>query len=158
MIRINHQQKTTRTNSKESGLTLVETLVTLLIISLFLGSLIQAYITMESQRALVARRALASDIAYSNLRKFSSRPAALTCTGSAMDLTTPGTKAGSNLSSYFTGESLTSLGTGSSQTVVAFAPGGCNGDGTYVDTFPVVKIVSTVTYNGGSVSHATFVQ
>lgn len=142
----------------EAGLTIVETIVTVIIVSLFVGLFFQAFIVMESQRLQVAKRSLASDIAYSHLRKFANRPATLTCTQSAMDLTTAGIKSGSDLASYFTADSLAALGSGASYSVRAFAPGGCNANGTYVDTFPVVKIESTVTYNGGSVSHATFVQ
>ena len=141
----------------EAGLTIIELLVTLVVVGLLLGFFYQGFTLLESQRVGLSKRSLASDIAHANLRKFASRPSALVCTKSEMDLTTPGTKSGSSLASYFTQEPSGSLGT-ATQTVVAFAPDGCNSNNTYVGSFPVVKIVSTVTYGGESVSHATFVQ
>src|SRR4051812_12398449 len=62
----------------ESGFTIVETIITLIVLNLFVIMIVQSYLVMESQRLLVSQGAIASDVANSNLRKFTTRPANLT--------------------------------------------------------------------------------
>jgi Tfp pilus assembly protein FimT len=150
-----------RKQSNSSGFTIVEVIVTLAVTTLFLTLFFQVYLAMESQRIGVARQALASNIAYANLRKFTTRPAIPSCT-SAMDMTTSnptGLLLGDeNSSSYgFVPEPASStngLGANIHQTVKAYAPRGC----TTFSTDPI-KIESTVSYgnNGDQVVHASYV-
>lgn len=151
----------------QQGFTIVEMIVTIVVAALFFTLFFQVYVVLESQRLVVARQAKASDVAYSNLRKFTTRPAGLTCDGS-MDLiansNAPGKLLGdqtntTNSSTYgFLAEPTTvtqSLGPSSTQTVYAFAPSGCANF-----TTDPIKITSTVTYgnNGDSVSHASTIK
>lgn len=160
-ITTNQQHTSTR------GFTVLEIVVTMIVLSIFLFGFFQGYIVLESQRIIVARQARASDIAYSNLRKVTTRPTSLTqqvCTDNAatMDLTTgsPSTKTGLDITQY--GYTLEpdadvtgSLGSDATQTLAAFAPAGCSG----LSTNPI-KIVSTVTFgtNGDKAVHATYLQ
>jgi prepilin-type N-terminal cleavage/methylation domain-containing protein len=157
-------------NTIESGFTIIEVVITLAMLALFLTFFFQTYLAMESQRVTVAREALASDIADSNLRKFVTRPAGLTCTvGGDMDLTAanPETKVGTLVGSHtdttpnsygFQAEptSVTQkLGDTVTQSVRAFAPKGCT-EPTYTNT--PIKIEATVTFGAtGKVVHASYV-
>jgi len=148
-----------------SGFTIVEIVVTLVVLSIFVYGFFQTYMVIESQRIDVARQADASDIAYSNLRKVPSRPALLTqqvCTANAsiMDLTTgnPSTKTGLDITQYGyklepDADAKKVLGPVETQSLVAFAPEGCT------DPNFSLKIVSTVTYGttGDKVSHARYI-
>lgn len=152
----------------QQGFTIVEVVVTLVVVSLFLYTFFQSYLTLESQRINVARQAIASDVAYTNLRKVTSRPAGLTCNAGAMDLMSGDTslenrgKPGVSLFDppyNYPRESSTDiigkLGANSQQTLVVYAPNGC----TNFDANPI-KVISTVTYgtNGDKVVHASYVQ
>lgn len=144
------------------GFTIVEVVVTLAVITLFVTFFFQMYMMMESQRILVIRRAAASDIAYKNLRKFPASPGLATaCASSGMDLTKPnptGLTLGdesnkTTASPYgFIAEDTTSLGTGATQRVAAYAPYGCGSN--------VVKIISTITFgaNNETISHVSYIQ
>lgn len=141
---------------QDEGFTIVEVVVTLVVTVMFLTAFFQTFLVMQSQRVNLSRQAKASDIAYSNLRKITTRPVGLSC-DSSMDLIANASAPGKDLSGYFTPEpaSVTSdLGT-ITQTMKAYAPAGCSA----FDTTPL-KIVSTVTYgtSGDSVVHATLVQ
>ena len=67
----------------------VTLVVTLVVTGLFLTIFMQTIITIGYQRMVVAREAAANDIAYSNLRKVSSRSmlASLPCEPGGVDLT-----------------------------------------------------------------------
>ncbi len=154
--------------SQSAGFTIVELIVTIVVTSIVLTTFFWAYMTALYQRVNVARQAAASDIAYSNLKKFTTKPI-ITC-DSTMDLTALGsaTKPGKLLgddsnetttSIYgFIAESPASmkkrLGTGASQRVVAFAPDGC----TNFNAKPL-KIESTVTFgtSGDKVVHVSYI-
>lgn len=155
---------------RTDGFTVVEVIVTLIVLSLFLFAFFQAYLALESQRIGVARQAAASDIAYSNLNKVTSRPSQLTeqlCNdnAAAMDLTSgnPSTKPGLDLTAAGNGGYILEptadiqkiLGGNAGQQLRAFAPSGC----TDFDNKPV-KIVSTVSFgtNGDKVVHASYVK
>lgn len=154
--------------SHTQGFTIVELIVTIAVTSVILIMFFWAYVTSMYQRVNVARQAAASDIAYSNLKKFTTKPI-ITC-DSSMDLTTSGaeTKTGKLLgddsnatttSAYgFIAESPDAmkkkLGSGASQKVVAYAPDGCAS----FSSRPI-KIESVVTFgiNGDKVSHVSYV-
>lgn len=155
---------------KAKGFTIVEIIVTLALTTLFLTFFFQLYLAMESQRIGVARRAQASDLAYSNLRKFTSRPS-IPCDAATMDLTAAdgSTKTGlllgdetnmSTPSAYgFIAEpesGTKSLGGNVKQSVRAFAPRGCAGTN-FTDN--PIKLESTLSYGtkGDKVVHAIYV-
>ncbi len=134
------------------GFTVIEIIVTIIIFIIFIGGAFQTYVVLESQRLYILRQTIASDIAYTNLRKFSTRPTIATCSSSINLATstynfTPETTTTNN--------TLAALGTPVTQTVVGYPVDGCSGSN-FVST--TLKIVSTVTYSTGSASHATFVQ
>lgn len=140
-----------KVSNDSSGFTIIEVVVTLAVTALFLTFFFQMYLAMESQRISVARQALASDLAYSNLRKFTTRPAeADPCDAASMDLTGPLPNNGKDLT--FIPEPTEGLGSGVGQTVRAFAPKGCA-----LFASNPVKIESTITYgNGEKVVHASY--
>lgn len=156
-------------DSTAEGFTMIEAMVTLFVVTIFIIGFFQTYLILESQRLNVARQAKASDIAYTNLRKFSIRPAGLACNASTMDLTAAdsSTKTGellgdqsnvSTSSAYgFIAEPpavTNNLGGTITQEVRAFAPNGCANFASNP-----IKIVSSVTWgNGERVTHASFVQ
>lgn len=162
-------------SSNSSGFTIVEVVTTLAVVALFLTFFFQMYLAMESQRIGVARHALASDLAYSNLRKFSVRPSltvSQTECEAKMDLTAAdiatnpktGLLLGDETNSAtpsgygFLAEPTTitkGLGGNVTQKVVAFAPKGCSGSNL---TNNPLKIESTVSYglNGDKVVHASY--
>lgn len=157
-------------NSGAHGFTIIEVIITLMVTALFLTLFFQMYLAMESQRVGIARRALASDLAYSNLRKFTTRPT-ITCDAAKMDLTAAdaSTKTGLLLgdetnvatpSAYgFLAEppaATSSLGRKVQQTVKAYAPQGCSGTA-FTDN--PIKLESTITYgpNRDIVVHTTYV-
>lgn len=138
-----------------AGFTIIEMVVSLAIVALFLLFFIQLFLTTESQRISTLRRTTASDIAYSNLRKFASRPA-LAC-NTDMDLSATANAPGTIISTptySFTAETTPGvLGTGVTQVVRAYAPSGC----TAYNANPV-KIISEVTYGTNEkIIHAAFV-
>ncbi len=127
--------------SNQKGYTIVEVVVTLMILGVFLAGFFQAFLLLESQRVSIAREATASDIAYSNLRKFTDRPTGVSCSASGTSL-------------VFTHETDGSLYT---ESVKAYPVNGCDGSD-FKDG--IVRIESVVEYNNGNgkVVHATFVQ
>ncbi len=150
------------TREAEAGFTIVEVIVSTVVLALFVGFFFQLYLTMESQRILVQRRSVASDMAYKNLRKFPARPGitAAECASANMSLVSGGitatnglvlgTQANTTANSYgFIAESATQLRS-STQRVVAYAPYGCSSD--------IVQIVSSVSFNGEEVKHVSYVK
>lgn len=136
--------------NSESGFTIVEVIVTLIIVSLFLTVFFQSFLLLESQRINVARQAKASDIAYTNLRKFPSKPSTLNCNQTPIVIST---------ATYnFVAESDTTVIGANTQTVTAYAPNGCDSTDTTKFKNDLVKIVSTVTYGSESISHVSYVQ
>lgn len=157
------------TSPSDAGFTVVEIVVTLVLTAVFLTLFFQMYMIMEWRRIAVARHATASDIAYSNLRKFVARPT-VTCDAAKMDLTAsdasskPGLVLGDETnnptpSAYgFVAEApaaTQSLGSNVTQSVRAYAPKGC-GTPTFTDT--PIKLEATVTYGNptNKVTHVIF--
>lgn len=153
------------------GFTIVEVVVTLALTSLFLIFFFQMYMATESQRINVARQAQASDIAYSNIRKITSRPTGLTCDAAKMDLTAsdgatkPGlligdqTNVGAPSVFKFLAEPETvtkGLGGSVEQIMKVYAPRGCSGTA-FADN--PIKLESTVIYGAKreKVVHAVYI-
>lgn len=151
---------------KSRGFTITEVIVTVIVLSIFLVAAFQWYSLIEYQRISLLRRAVASEIAYINLRKFPVRPTSLTtCSNSpdGIDLTSYNNFTPETVSSYPAASALvgaatttsTSPGiTGVTQTVKGFPVDGCSGTNFASKTF---KVESTVTYNGGKVTRVAFV-
>jgi len=150
-------------NNNQQGFTIVEMLVTIVVSSLFIILFFQVYLVLESQRVQVARQSKASDVAYSNLQKITTRPAGLTC-DSSMETGGDGkllgdqtnTTTSSTYGFFAEPTSVTqSLGSNSTQQVRAYTT---TGTCTNFATKPI-KIVSTVTFGLGTdkVVHASFI-
>lgn len=164
------QQKT------ESGFTIAEMIVTLVVLSIFLTLFFQLFLLGLSQKKVVTLRAAANDIAMNNLRKLNKAsliPA--TCDGSTngsnnknnaalnpalntdgnygmVIAQSPAQGANPSFPSPLTPELLSGTGLPSStiQTLYVIYPQGC---------YPQnpVKVISTVTYGTETVTHATYV-
>lgn len=164
------------TREEMNGFTIVEVIVTLVVTSLFIWFFFQSYLVMESQRVTVAQRALASDIAYTNLKKFSIRTPLMNdktrCNDTTMDITTTnaenkdglllGNETNNTITSLYgfmaeTGEATAKLESPVKQTVLAYATHGC-ADDNFTD-YPLM-IISKVTYgtNNEEVSHASYIK
>lgn len=155
-----------RHQETEAGFTVAEMIVTLVVLSLFLGFLFQAYVLSFSQKNTTVQRTVANDIAQSNVRKITKRadiPAAGACddslgTGNTNNLQrnqdAPGTviASGSSWPSPMTPELVTNTGLPASttQSLTVIYPQGCN-------SLMPAKIISTVTYGSETVIHATYV-
>jgi Tfp pilus assembly protein PilE len=57
-----------------AGFTVIEIIVTIIIFIIFIEGAFQTYVVLESQRVYILRQSIASDMAYTNLRKFPTRP------------------------------------------------------------------------------------
>lgn len=127
--------------NEQAGFTIVETIVTLVVLSLFLTLFFQMYLTSESQRIAVLRRSAANDIAMSNLKKISSKavvPAGQSCANGGG--TIPWS---ASLTTEPTDGTLLPPGTQTVQTLSVSYPYGCG-------AAQPAKITSTVSYSGGS--------
>ena len=125
----------------QDGFTIVEVIVTLVVVSLFLTMMFQSFFALESQRLTVVRQARSAEIAYSNLRKVTGRSIIETLcrTNGGADLL-----AATSPSGYSPYPDLAStLGTGAGQQLMAYPTAGCNTDGTFPDDKPI-RIESTV--------------
>ena len=149
-----------RHTEKSNGFTIVEIIVTTVVLSIFLAGFFQAYVLVTTQRVSVARHATASDIAYTNLRKVTARPAGLTCNASSGYTLLSSSNGTDDTLKIFRPENDSTLGSPRSQTVVAYPTAGCSGSN-FADN--PVKIVSTVIFNGNSLGreerivHASFI-
>lgn len=143
------------------GFTAVELLVTILAAAVFTVSLYQLFIVANSSSAAVKQRAIASELAYSYLRKYSgidASPTWFSCdtaSGAANtnDMTVNADAQGQTVDSG----SLTNVsgipGT-VSYTVKGIAPYGCSGG----NAGTPIRIQATVTYgSSNTVTHATLV-
>lgn len=76
-------------NNMSEGYTIVEMIVSLVVLSLFLALFFQVYSTNASQQLLVSRRAAAFDIATSNLTKVSIKTGLPVCDNAINSLLNP---------------------------------------------------------------------
>lgn len=141
-----------------SGFTIVEVLVSIVVLSIFITSGLQYFRAIELQRTLLTDKGIASDLAYTNLNKFPNLPSTLTTCASSINLETAN---GGGSFNNFTEETTTTypnlslLGSNVTQSVVAYPVDGCNGTAFNSN---VLRVESTVTYTGGSVKKVAFVQ
>lgn len=148
---------TQKNRAYDQGFTITETLVTLVVTTIFFMVFIQLMLVIIAQRSYVANEAAANDIAYSNLMKVTSKTKlnGVTCTTAGWDLTQYGFDVVPN-----TDEQLQSLGAGVTQKLWAYPSNGC---GPHFASEPM-RIVSTVTYKVKStgvesaVTHASYVR
>lgn len=141
-------------NNNDSGYSIVEVIVTLVVVSIFLFGFLQSYLLLESQRISVARQAKASDISVSNLNKVTLRTS-INCDPSGFNLADPVTPPSYNLFPSI-GQAL---GSGAGQSLTAYPSIDCTG--TNFDDNPI-RVESKVWFyvNGTrtEVTHASFVQ
>ena len=140
------------------GFTVVEMIVTIIVLSLFVTMFFQMFIVSDSRRVNVTRRSAADDISRSNLRKITTK-ATLEAVGGADCDVTIGTSNVNNLQenpnaagstiAWLPGTFDSEVTTGTilpsdtTQTLVVKYPQGCDPD------MPA-QILSSVTFNGGS--------
>ncbi len=144
----------------DSGFTIVEMIVSLVVMVIFATLLFQMFLVGTTQQGTVSARASAIDIAAINLSKIDSRDSPLlssiTCSTAATNnpnnLTINSSAAGSNITFTHESTSGTNLpsGTGTVQKMVALFPRGCT------NSMPI-EIISTVEYNGETITRATYV-
>lgn len=134
----------------ETGFTIVEVIVAVVIIGLFAGLFFQTFFSNTAQQTTVVQRAAADDIALNNLKKITGRDspllASISCSTAASNnpnnLTINSSAAGSTIT--FTAEPTTgtSLPSAATQAMVALYPRGC----TPADSVPI-EIKSTVSFS-----------
>ncbi|MFZ2545356.1 MAG: prepilin-type N-terminal cleavage/methylation domain-containing protein [Candidatus Saccharimonadales bacterium] len=135
----------------ETGYTLVEVIVTIVILSIFLTFIFQTSRVLESQRIAVSQQAGANDIANDNLRLVTSRTG-ISCDVSGSNLINSGYTLASDLQK--------TVGSGATQTLMAYPTAGCSGTA-FIDN--PIRVVSTVEYyvngsgNRSVIVHAIFI-
>jgi len=149
---------------EESGFTVIEVVVALIVMSVFLTLLFQLYMATQSQHLSAVQHAVANDIAQSNLRKINTRasiPASTPACAPGVTQIIASNESGSHPkwtgdgtpSSGLAKESLsnTSLpSTGVVQKLTVNYPRGC-------DPAMPARITSTVEYGTETVVRATYV-
>lgn len=138
-----------KTKTHEDGFSAVELLATLLIGSIFVLAFYQIYVVITQGNATAKREAIASDIAYSNLRKYTVRPS-FTCDTNT-DLVANSSAPGQVLSTT-TSATHPKLPGPVVETIRVWAPRGCDA------SYPV-KIESNVEFGAPArkVIHATYI-
>ena len=151
------------TNTRQSGFTIVELIVTIVVAGLFIGVISQMNGFVVNMATSSHRFELASNLAYNNLRIYANgqRPTWFDCVGDESGESTPpytdgkshSDAAGINILNSSAG--VAGLPSPVSQTVNVLAPYGC---GTSASGMPI-RVVSTVTYGNPAkkVVHATYV-
>ncbi|QHN43108.1 prepilin-type N-terminal cleavage/methylation domain-containing protein [Candidatus Mycosynbacter amalyticus] len=150
----------------DTGFTLVEMLVTVVLIGIFIAFFVQMFRAGAAQQASIVRQAKANNLAYSNLSKFpraSSISPAYVCDTSTNtstnqnNLTINPNAAGTLILSDASAnkEPTDSALPNATQEVRAYSPQGCGSNA-------LVKLISTVTYGftgqQTDASYATYVQ
>ena len=136
----------------ERGFTVAELIVAMIFLSLFIGLLFQMFLTSISQRSMVTNQAIANDAAMSNLRKITSKSSSLLTANcdSTNDLSSNPSAPGTPITFPQEDLSNTPLASAAQQSMTEFFPKGC-------DPSQPIKIVSTINYGSGSVSHVAYV-
>ena len=122
-------------SSSQRGFTIIEVIITLALVSVLLTVIFQSYIVLESQRIATVRQARSSEIAYSNLRKVTSRSSInnLCQVSGGTDLLATGSPSG-----YTAYPDITkTLGTGSGQQLIVYPTAGCDTGGIFPNGNPV---------------------
>jgi len=130
-------------STKQSGFTVVELLVTIVVAALFVGVFYNMFVILVGVNSNARNISQASNLAYSNMRRYpTAASTGLTCSASSTNLVnTTGID-----SDYPDLGSVT-------ETVTASYPYGCSA------VYGVIKLVSVVTYGTSvsKVSYATYV-
>jgi prepilin-type N-terminal cleavage/methylation domain-containing protein len=140
-------------NTQQSGFTVVELLVTIIVASLFIAVFYNLFLILVGVNSSSRNVSQASDLAYSNMRRYP--------TAASTGLNCATTTAQPNGVSYLMGSATPTAAVDSdypelgsiTETVAASYPYGC------AAVYDVVKLVSVVTYGSNStkVSYATYV-
>jgi prepilin-type N-terminal cleavage/methylation domain-containing protein len=135
-------------STKQSGFTIVELLVTIIVAALFVGVFYNMFVILIGVNSNARNISQAGNLAYSNMRRY---PTAATITGTGISCAIPG-GTGNLLNTTGTDSDYPDLGS-VTETVTASFPYGCSA------VYDVIKIVSVVTYgaSGNKVSYATYV-
>ncbi len=140
-------------NTKQSGFTIVELLITVITAAMFVGMFYQLYVVLVGINATARSTAQASDLAYSNLRLYPTViSTGLTCNTATNVSSTVNLIPSSGSPTAAVSSNYPELGSVTQQVTAQF-PYGCSA------VYNVVKLVSTVTYGTASykVSYATYV-
>lgn len=140
------------------GFTAVELLVTIIVAAMFTITLYQLMISVNNSSTAARNRATASDIAYTNLRKYASSGAVwkdFLTPSSANDLSVNSSAAGTTLMSGSLTPSNVDLPGPVTYSVKALCVFGCSG----LNANAPIRIESTVTYGPRNIiiKHATLV-
>lgn len=151
------------TSEKQSGFTIVELIVTIVVAGMFIAVISQMNGFVVSMATTSHRFELASNLAYNNLRIYANggKPTWFDCIGDeASETSAPFTDGKTHTDAagrdiYTSSAAVTGLPSPVTQTVNVLAPYGC---GTSASGMPV-RVVSTVTYGSPArkVVHATYV-
>lgn len=135
---------------KSAGFTVVEMLVTVIVAAMFVAAFYQLFVILVQINAQARQTAQASDLAYSNMRRYpTATSTALACVDSTT-VTNLIPASGSPTAAIDT--DYPELGSVTEQLTAQF-PYGCSSN------YNLIKLVSTVKYNSNmrTVSHATYV-
>lgn len=147
--------------SSSAGFTAVELLVTILAAAVFTVALYQLFIVANSTSAAVKQKAIASELAYSYLRKYSgidASPSWFSCDTSSgssntNDMTVNPSAAGQTVTSG-TLTNVSGIPGSVSYSVTGIAPYGCSNG----NAGTPIRVQASVTYgNSVTVTHATLV-
>ncbi len=135
-------------NTQQSGFTVIELLVTIVVAALFVGIFYNMFVILIGVNASARNISQASDLAYSNMRKY---PTTATITATGISCASPG-GSGNLLNTTGIDSTYPELGT-ITETLTASYPYGCTA------MYDVIKLVSVITYGTSStkVSYATYV-
>lgn len=141
--------------SKYNGFSTIELLTTLFVAAGFIAVFYQLYLAVAQGNINARQQATASSLAYSNMRKYTTRPASFSGTNcSSNDLTvTPGAAGFVIYGSQSTVISYAGLPAPVKEYVLVFAPQGCTAG-------RPIKIESVVEFDSPSkiIKQATYVQ
>lgn len=142
-----------------AGFTIVEMIVTTVVVGIFVGLLFQGFVAATSQRAEMTRLAAAHDIATSNLKKMTNKaslPAGTACddinhtSSNQNNLKWNGGAAGSEVTINAESLSDTPLPSSTSQKMYVIYPQGCS------VSMPA-QVKSVVTYESETVTHVKYI-
>lgn len=142
-------------HNREDGFTIVETVVALVLMTIFLTLLFQLFFSTQYQQAMVKRRAAAQEIARSNLGKITSSNTVVLPVCSSANNTLANKDASGSVISWNTlkAEPLTStpLPKNTTQELRVFYPFGCGVN-------KPIQIVSNVKYGTEVITNATYIK
>lgn len=135
---------------EEAGFTIVETVVTLVVMTLFVAIAMQLHYQVTSISIVQLQQSIASSLAYDNMRAYAngSAPNWFACEGTSPGATTKTIK-------NETG-SVDGLPGQVEQKVIVSAPYGCSSSTTTNYLGMPIRVESTVSYAERSVTHVTY--